>query len=84
MSLNTEDLQNVPFVPLIGNDATRPLAERVREIANMDHPWIPGAQADLIKEIAETLETIEDAAIGLDYSRDEDRLAAIRTALKGV
>lgn len=33
------------------------LSERVREIADSDHPWIPGAQSELIKEIATALET---------------------------
>ena len=40
-------------------DASIPLHERVRAIANMDHPWIPGAQADLIREIANELETLQ-------------------------
>lgn len=40
-------------------DTTIPLHERVRAIANMDHPWIPGAQADLIREIADELETLQ-------------------------
>ncbi len=37
-------------------DTSTPLSERVRAIANTPNPWIPGAQADLIREIAAALE----------------------------
>lgn len=46
-------------VVLAGTDGTKSVAERVRAIANTDHPWIPGAQADLIREIADELEILE-------------------------
>lgn len=45
--------------PLKGTDKSKSLAERVREIADTEHPWIPGAQADLIREIADALEKAE-------------------------
>lgn len=35
------------------------IAQRVRAVANDPHPWIPGAQADFIRDIATTLETQE-------------------------
>lgn len=61
------DLDTTTWLPL---DA--PVAQRVRHIADGPHPWIPGAQAALITEIADTLE---------EQDRQIERLeAALRAA----
>jgi hypothetical protein len=33
------------------SDQKPPLSDRLQPWAEMDHPWIPGAEADLIKEL---------------------------------
>lgn len=43
------------------------IAVRVRRIADDPHPWIPGADADLIREIADKLELLDDAIVVLNH-----------------
>jgi hypothetical protein len=38
------------------------VVREVREAADMDHPWIPGARADLIRDAADLLEAPPDLA----------------------
>lgn len=59
-----EDLEDaregygIALVNLVGPE-NKSLAARVRKIADGPNPWIPGAQADLIREIATELETLQ-------------------------
>ena len=49
---------DIDLVNLVGPE-NKSLAARVRKIADGPNPWIPGAQADLIREIATELETLQ-------------------------